>query len=66
MDPLSAKDLIEALLKAGDTQAEIEKGSGVSQATISRILTGGHQDPKSSTVNKLMAYASSRLQSPAA
>lgn len=62
MSLISAKDIIQSLLSAGDTQAEIEKGSGVSQATISRILNGEHQDPKSSTVNKLAAYAATRLQ----
>lgn len=56
------REIIKALLAAGDTQADIEKGTGISQATISRILNGEHQDPKSSTVNKLASYAGNRLQ----
>lgn len=53
--------LISDLLKAGDTQADIEAGTGIRQATISRILTGAIKDPRSSTVSKLISYASKRL-----
>lgn len=60
----TAKQIIEALLEAGETQSSIESGSGVSQATISRILSGTAADPRSSTTAKLAAYAerASRLR----
>lgn len=59
------QSLIQTLIAAGDSQLDIERGSGVSQATISRILSGEHEDPKSSTVNKLTAYAAQRLKTDA-
>lgn len=51
----TAHDLLRSLLDSGETQTSIEAGSGVPQATISRILSGA--DPRSSTVDKLAAYA---------
>ena len=59
----TAKQIIEALLEAGETQSSIETGSGVSQATISRILTGTAADPRSSTTAKLAAYAERVIRS---
>lgn len=53
----SPKQLIEALIAAGETQLSIQRGTGISQATISRILSGIAEDPRSSTVNKLRAYS---------
>lgn len=57
MNRPTAKQLIEALLASGETQTSIEAGSGVPQATISRILNATHADPRASTVDKLAAYA---------
>lgn len=49
----TARELVQALIDAGYTQTEIEAKTGVKQATISRILSGKHADPRSSTVAKL-------------
>lgn len=56
------KRLIQALIDAGDNQSDIERETGISQATISRILSGDHGDPRSSTVTKLSDYAATRLK----
>ncbi|MGN8062775.1 helix-turn-helix domain-containing protein [Ralstonia sp. 22111] len=49
------RQLIQAAIDAGMTQAEIASAARVTQATISRILSGDHTDPRSSTVEKLRA-----------
>lgn len=51
------KTLIESLMAAGQTQLSIERATGISQATISRIKAGVSQDPRSSTVTKLRTFA---------
>lgn len=53
----TARDVIRDLLDRGETQLSIEAGSGVSQATISRILNGKAEDIRASTVDKLNDYA---------
>ena len=63
---LEPKEIITRLLEAGDTQKDIEVGSGVSQATISRILSGAHSSPRWDTVSRLTAYSSKRLKKSAA
>lgn len=50
---LPPKSLVETLLSMGLTQKQIEEETGVSQATISRILNGNHKDPRYSTISKL-------------
>lgn len=59
----TAQELLRTLLDSGETQTSIEAGSGVPQATISRILNGA--DPRSSTVDKLAEYAERRRKSKA-
>ena len=62
MVPTNPSEILRRLFAAGETQKSIEEATGVSQATISRIHTGEHKDPRSSTVRKLSEYASQRLQ----
>lgn len=51
------QQIVQALLDAGETQLSIERATGISQATVSRIAAGIAKDPRSSTVNKLEAFA---------
>ena len=53
----SAQQLVAELLERGFTQQELAAAAQVSQATISRIASGKHQDPKSSTVDRLRLLA---------
>ncbi|MHA7916484.1 helix-turn-helix domain-containing protein [Alloalcanivorax xenomutans] len=53
----SPQEIVRALMDAGETQLSIERATGISQATISRIASGVSQDPRSSTVAKLREYA---------
>lgn len=50
---LQPKSIVETLLDMGFTQKQIEEETGVSQATVSRILNGNHKDPRYSTIAKL-------------
>lgn len=50
---LSPQMMIKKMVDAGFSQIEISKQSGVTQPTISRILSGAHKDPKNSVVEKL-------------
>lgn len=52
----TAKEHLERCIAAGATQTEIEAKTGVSQATISRILSGEHADPRSSTTVKIKSF----------
>lgn len=52
----TAKEHLERCIAAGATQKEIEAKTGVSQATISRILSGEHADPRSSTSTKIKSF----------
>lgn len=45
--------LIMTLMKAGWPQAKIADYIGVSQATISRILSGKHKNPRYHVVDRL-------------
>jgi len=58
----SPQSLVMALFAAGDTQQVIADKTGISQATISRIADGTHTDPRSSTVDRIRAYAAERLK----
>lgn len=49
------REIVQAAIDAGWTQSKIAAESGVPQATISRILSGEHNDPRFSTVEKLRA-----------
>lgn len=53
----SAQQLVVELLERGFTQQELAAAAQVSQATISRIASGQHKDPKSSTVDRLRLLA---------
>ena len=55
-------DLLDRLIAAGESQAEIARQTGVPQATISRILSGKHGDPLTSTTRKIQDYAAKRLK----
>ena len=50
---LAPQIVVESLIALGFTQQDIEDSTGVSQATISRILNGFHRDPRFSTTEKL-------------
>lgn len=58
----SPQEIVRTLIDAGETQLSIERATGISQATISRIAAGVSQDPRSSTVTKLRSYADQVLQ----
>ncbi|MCS0808659.1 helix-turn-helix domain-containing protein [Massilia agilis] len=57
MELRTPQALVKELLDAGCSQVEIADIAGVSQPTISRILSGEHEDPKSSVLIKLTTYA---------
>lgn len=48
---------VEQIIKAGYSQTYIAEQTGISQPTISRILSGEHTDPKSSTASALKRLA---------
>lgn len=51
------QELVRILVEANYSQAVIAEHAGVSQATISRILSGEHDDPKSSVLINLNKFA---------
>lgn len=53
----TAQQATQVLVSAGRSQAVIAKRAGVSQATISRILSGEFKDPAGSTLIKLNEFA---------
>lgn len=53
------QELVKTLIDAGLSQTEIAAHAGVRQPTISRILSGEHDDPKSSVLIRLTAFADS-------
>lgn len=50
---LAPQIVVESLIALGFTQQDIEDSTGISQATVSRILNGFHKDPRFSTTEKL-------------
>lgn len=52
----SVQEHLKKLIAVGVTQLEIQEKTGVSQATISRILSGDHSDPRMSTAQKIMSF----------
>lgn len=52
---MEARDYVQALINAGLTQKQIEEGSGISQPTISKIITGKVDDVLSTSYRKLQA-----------
>lgn len=53
----TAQEACQILVAAKQSQAAIGKRAGVSQATISRILSGEFKDPAGSTLVKLNEFA---------
>lgn len=53
----TAQQATQFLVSAGRSQAVIGKRAGVSQATISRILSGEFKDPAGSTLIALNEFA---------
>ena len=53
----TAQQATQILVTAGHSQSAIAKRAGVSQATISRILSGDFKDPAGSTLIKLNEFA---------
>jgi predicted transcriptional regulator len=51
------QEIIKELVAAGHSQTAIAERAGVSQPTISRIMSGEHDDPKSSVLIKLSQFA---------
>lgn len=56
------KSLLEQIITAGYSQTYISDKTGISQPTISRILSGAHADPYSSTMTKLQEFAKAHLK----
>jgi predicted transcriptional regulator len=60
------QELVRELIDAGYSQAVIAERAGVKQPTISRILSGEHDDPKSSVLIKLTEFVEEVRSFPAA
>ncbi|WP_345894424.1 helix-turn-helix transcriptional regulator [Serratia marcescens] len=56
MFEMTPQEMVAALVKAGYTQAQIAHETGVTQSSISRLLTGTHADPRISTVRALQRF----------
>jgi transcriptional regulator with XRE-family HTH domain len=52
---MEARDFVEALVKSGMTQSQIEARTGIAQPTISKILRGDVDDVLSKNYRKLEA-----------
>ena len=59
---MSPQEIVRACIQANFTQEQIAAESGVPQATISRILTGAHSDPRNSTVEKLREFYLAKVE----
>lgn len=53
MNGLTAKEMIETLIKSGLTQVDVQKLTGISQPSISRILSGKNSDPRLSVIRAI-------------
>ncbi|AMH01855.1 helix-turn-helix domain-containing protein [Serratia liquefaciens] len=53
MQSLSPKEIVQSLIASGMTQIDIRRETGISQASISRILTGKLADPRVSVAKAL-------------
>ncbi|CAI2068709.1 helix-turn-helix transcriptional regulator [Serratia quinivorans] len=53
MQSLSPKEIVQSLIASGMTQIDIRRETGISQASISRILTGKLADPRVSVAQAL-------------
>lgn len=54
--------LVEKIIESGFSQADIAKETGISQPTISRILSGTHKDPRSSVMDLLRSFYARHVQ----
>lgn len=54
---ITPRQAAEYLIDVGYTQARIAIESSIPQATVSRIATGRHKDPRLSTAQKLLGLA---------
>ncbi|MDC9623609.1 helix-turn-helix transcriptional regulator [Xenorhabdus sp. XENO-7] len=50
------QELIKKIINAGFTQSQIAEQIGISQASLSRILTGTSLDPRLSTVRAIEKF----------
>jgi len=57
MNLQTPQELVRELIDAGFSQAAVAEVAGVKQPTISRILSGEHDDPKSSVLIRLTEFA---------
>ncbi|EKY2755705.1 transcriptional regulator [Escherichia coli] len=53
MSGLTPQEMVKSLIDSGYTQNQIAEIAGVKQSSISRLLTGGHSDPRFSTVRAI-------------
>ncbi|CAI0810818.1 MAG: helix-turn-helix transcriptional regulator [Serratia marcescens] len=53
MQQLTSKEIVKFLIASGMTQIDIRRETGISQASISRILTGKLADPRVSVAQAL-------------
>ncbi|MFL4429656.1 helix-turn-helix transcriptional regulator [Serratia marcescens] len=53
MQQLTSKEIVKSLIASGMTQIDIRRETGISQASISRILTGKLADPRVSVAQAL-------------
>ena len=53
MQQLTSKEIVKSLIASGMTQIDIRRETGISQASISRILTGKLADPRVSVTQAL-------------
>lgn len=53
MQQLTSKEIVKSLIASGMTQIDIRRETGISQASISRILTGKLADPRVSVAQTL-------------
>lgn len=56
----SAKQIAEAIVKSGINATELAKMVKVNPSTISRILSGSHTDPRSSTMDAMRKLLAER------
>ncbi|PHM39290.1 transcriptional regulator [Xenorhabdus mauleonii] len=53
MSKLSLQEMLQKLVESGYTQAQLSELTGVSQSSLSRILTGVSIDPRMSTASAI-------------
>ncbi|CDL85391.1 helix-turn-helix domain-containing protein [Xenorhabdus szentirmaii] len=56
MHEFHPRELIKKIIDAGFSQKQVAKQIGVSQASLSRIMTGTSPDPRLSTVRAIERF----------